>query len=171
MKTKMCNEIVKRFFGDVKTPARNFFDNAISALFGNLVAFEKCIEAVIHSPFFIREQMFWTKFGMFLDGIDLNDDDRAKFRAKLSENGTTQENAERLIMLIERTDTKNKIQYFINATRCLLADFITSSEYFRICDLITITLSLIRRNAAKILKINGGRDIERPYKTRKTLCA
>ena len=31
---------------------------------------------------------------MFLDGINLSDDDRATFRAKLSENGTTQENAE-----------------------------------------------------------------------------
>ena len=104
------------------------------------MAFEKCLEAVINSPFFIHEQIFWIKLSMFLDGINLSDDDRATFRAKLSENGTTQENAERLIILIDRTDTKKKIRYFINATRCLLADFITSSEYFRICDLITNTL-------------------------------
>ena len=124
-------EIVKRFFNNVKNPARNCVENAVNALFGNPVAFEKCLEAVINSPFFIREQMFWTKLSMFLDGINLSDEDRAKFRAKLSENGTAQENAERLITLIDRTDTKKKIRYFINATRCLLADFITSSEYFR----------------------------------------
>lgn len=130
-------ETVKRFFYNVKAPARNFVDNAINALFGNPVVFEKCLEAVINSPFFIREQIFWTKLSMFLDGINLSDEDRAIFRAKLSENGTERENAERLITLIDRTDTKKKIRYFINATRCLLADFITSSEYFRICNLIT----------------------------------
>lgn len=51
-------EIVKRFFNNVKNPARNCVENAVNALFGNLVAFEKCIEAVINSPFFIREQIF-----------------------------------------------------------------------------------------------------------------
>ena len=133
-------EMVNHFFHNFKAPARNFVENAVNALFGNLVAFEKCFEAVINSPLFIREQIFWTKLSMFLDGVNLSDDDRATFRAKLSENGTMQENAERLIILIDRTDTKKKIRYFINATRCLLADFITSSEYFRICDLITSTL-------------------------------
>ena len=133
-------ETVKRFFYNVKAPARNCVENVVNALFGNPVAFEKCLEAGINSQFFIREQMFWTKLSMFLDGINLSDEDRAIFRAKLSENGTERENAERLITLIDRTDTKKKIRYFINATRCLLADFITSSEYFRICDLITSTL-------------------------------
>lgn len=140
MKIETRMEKVKRFLYNVKTPARNFVENAVNALFGNPVAFEKCCEAVVNSPFFICEQMFWTKLSMFLDGINLSDDERETFRAKLSENDTTQENAERLIILIDRTDTKKKIRYFINATRCLLADFITSSEYFRICDLITSTL-------------------------------
>ena len=140
MSLEMRLNEVERFFNNVKNSARNVVDNAINALFGNPVAFEKCLEAVVNSPFFIREQIFWTKFGMFLDGINLSEADRATFRAKLSENGTTQENAERFITLIDRTDTKKKIWYFINATRCLLANFITSSEYFRICDLITITL-------------------------------
>lgn len=133
-------DVVKRFFRDVKNPARDFVEKAINALYGNPVAFEKFLETFVNSSFFIREQMFWTKFGMFLDGINLSDDDRAKLNAKLAENGTAHENAERLIVLIDRTDTRKKIPYFINATRCLLADFITLPEYFRICDLVTNTL-------------------------------
>lgn len=133
-------DVVKRFFSDVKNPARDFIEKAINALYGNPVAFEKFLETFVNSPFFIREQMFWTKFGMFLDGINLSDDDRAKLNAKLAENGTAHENAERLIVLIDKTDTRKKIPYFINSTRCLLADFITLPEYFRICDLVTNTL-------------------------------
>ena len=76
MNTETRIETVKHFFYGVKAPIRNFVDNAIGALFGNPVAFKKCLEAVSHSPFFIREQIFWTKLSMFLDGINLSDDER-----------------------------------------------------------------------------------------------
>lgn len=141
MKLESRFELVKRFFYDNKVPARNFVENAINALFcSNPVAFAKFLEAVVKSPFFIREQMFWTKFAMFLDGIYLSDDDCAKLRDKLAENGNEQENAERLVTLIEKAETKKKVSYLINATRYLLTGFINLKEYFLICNVIVYTL-------------------------------
>lgn len=134
-------ELAKRFFSDNQNSARNFLENAINALLGNPVAFEKVLEAVANSPVFIREQIFWTKLAMFLDGIYLSDDDRAKLLAKLTEDGNGQENFERLITLIDRAETKQKIQYFINATRSLIENRISLSNYFRICHGVADTLN------------------------------
>lgn len=133
-------ELIKRLFNDNKTHMRNFVENAINALLGNPIAFTKTLEAVAKSPFFIREQMFWTKLAMFLDGIYLSDNDCVKLRAKLAEDGNEQENAERLIILIDRVETKLKIQYFVNVTLSLIEERITLSNYFRICHGIAYTL-------------------------------
>ena len=50
------------------------------------------------------------------------------------------ENPFRLIEYIDRVETKKEIQYLVNATRCLLADFIDIATYFRICHAATYTL-------------------------------
>ena len=41
---------------------------------------------------------------------------------------------------IDRAETQQKIRYIINATRCLLTDFIDLPTFFRICHAITHTL-------------------------------
>lgn len=51
-----------------------------------------------------------------------------------------EENSFRLIEYIDRVETQKKIQYLVNATRCLLADFIDIATYFRICHAVTYTL-------------------------------
>ena len=140
MSNKSRIELIKRLFNENKTNTRNFVENAINALLGNPVAFTKILEAVANSPFFIREQMFWTKLAMFLDGIYLSDNDCVKLRAKLAEDGNEQENAEHLITLIDRVETKKKNQYFINATLSLMQDRISLPDYFRICHGIAYTL-------------------------------
>ena len=43
----------------------------------------------------------------------------------------------RLLSCIEKSDAEKKIDYLINASRSLSADFITLEEYFRICHVIT----------------------------------
>lgn len=45
-----------------------------------------------------------------------------------------------LIAYIDRAETKKKIRYLINVTRCLLTDFIDLDTYFRICNAVTFTL-------------------------------
>lgn len=118
----------------------NFLGDSTSALLGDPVAAGKLIYSVLRSPMTIRDQFFWLKFEMFLNGIDASDEERSNFCKRLTEDGTKRENPYRLIQAIDRTDTKSKIQYLINASRCLSISFIELPLYFRICHTITNSL-------------------------------
>lgn len=98
------------------------------------------MNAIRRASSYLREQLFWNKFSKFLEGIYHSEDDINNLRAKFSKYGTKEENAERLINYIDRAENQNKVQYLINATRCLLMDFISMPEYFRICNAVTYTL-------------------------------
>lgn len=75
-----------------------------------------------------------------IDAVYLSEEERRDLRVKITENGTKGENPFRLIEYIDRVETQKKIQYLVNATRCLLADFIDIATYFRICHAATYTL-------------------------------
>jgi hypothetical protein len=76
----------------------------------------------------------------FLNGVCLSKDDCNKLQVKLTENGQKEENAFRLVNIIDRAETQRKISYLINATRCLLENLIDRENYFRTCHIITSTL-------------------------------
>jgi hypothetical protein len=118
----------------------NFLVDSASALLGDPVAAGKLIYSVLRSPTAIRDQFFWIKFEMFLNGIDASDEERSNFCKRLTEDGVKRENPYRLIQVIDHADTKNKIQYFINTSRCLSIGFIELPLYFRICHTITNSL-------------------------------
>lgn len=118
----------------------SFLSDSISALLGDPVAVGKLLYTVLRSPITIRDEIFWLKFQMFLNGIDVSDEERSKFCKRLTEDGTKRENPQRLIQAIDHADTNNKIQYLINASRCLSIGFIELPLYFRICHTITNTL-------------------------------
>ena len=126
--------------GEIQDASANLLEDILNALLGNPISLGKVFLAFSKSPFFIREQIFWTKFEAFLDGVYLDENDRDKLRTKLVEDGNAKDNAFRLLDSIDRAETKQKINYLINATRCLLVNFINRSEYFRICHAITHTL-------------------------------
>ncbi len=122
---------------DVREESSSFLEDAIESILGSPVATAKIMIGIIKSPFFLREQIFWTKFEMFLSGVYTSDEERANFSKVLTEDGTKKENPHRLLACIERAETKAKIQYLINASRSLSAGFINLSDYFRICHQIT----------------------------------
>ena len=124
----------------VKDGTVDFLGDSISTLLGDPVAACKLLFSVLRSPMAIQEQFFWLKFEMFLNGIDVSNEERANFCKRLTEDGTKRENPYRLIQAIDRTDTKNKIQYLINASRCLSVGFVELPLYFRICHTITNSL-------------------------------
>lgn len=126
---------------EVKEASKNLLEDALAALLGDPVAIAKLVFTLGSSPFFIRDQLFWSKLEMFLNGVYIEDEDRAKLCAKLTANGKKHDTQARLIECIDRAETESKIQYLINATRCLLSDFVTLEEYFRICHAVTHTLS------------------------------
>lgn len=63
---------------------------------GDPISAIKVIVSLAKSPFFIREQLFWAKMEIFLNGVYLSEDDCAKLRAKLTEDGEKEDNAFRL---------------------------------------------------------------------------
>lgn len=118
----------------------NTLEAAVSAVLGDPVSAIKVIISLAKSPFFIREQLFWTKMEAFLNGVYLSEEDCAKLCAKLTEDGEKEENAFRLVESIDRAETRQKIRYLINATRCLLSGSMERHTYFRVCHAITHTL-------------------------------
>lgn len=135
---ELAKELISR--DEIEDGTVNLLEDSVSAIFGDPIAAAKVIYSLIKSPMFFREQLFWGKFEMFLNGIDTTVDERAAFCAKLTLNGTSKENTYRLIQAIDHAETKGKINYLINASKCLSSDFIDLPFYFRICHIIINSL-------------------------------
>lgn len=114
----------------------DFFSDAISGLLGDPVSIGKIIYTLTKFPFFVRDRIFWTKYECFLSGLYASDEDRATFCAKLNEEGKGQENAIRILDCVDYIDTEQKVKYIINASRSVSANFISLTDYFRICNVI-----------------------------------
>ena len=84
----------------VKEDSESFIND--EGVLGNPWALAKVMIAIAKSPFYIREQLFWSKLETFLNGIYLEESDRAILRAKLAENGNSNENALRLVASIDQ---------------------------------------------------------------------
>lgn len=126
--------------GEIKDVAVDLLPDVIGAIQGDLVSAGKVIYTFAQSPFLIRDNLFWSKIERYLNGVFVSEDDRAKLRARLVEDGSSDENAKRLLECIDRAETTQKIQYLINATRCFLVDFIDRTDFFRICRAIIGTI-------------------------------
>lgn len=137
-----CIETIKGLISDgkIQESSTNMLEDSINAVLGDPVSIGKIIITLAKSPFLVREQLFWAKMEAFLNGVYLSENDRAKLCAKLTKDGEKNDNAFRLVESIDRAETQQKIRYLINATRCLLAEFIDRPTYFRICHAITHTL-------------------------------
>lgn len=125
---------------DVQKGSSDFLDDTISALLGNPISAGKIMVSLAKCPFFFREKLFWIKFEHFLSGVDVSDNERAEFCARLTEEGANNDNPYRLLQAIEHAETHKKIDYLINASRSLAAGFIELPDYFRICSIITGTI-------------------------------
>lgn len=128
---KLAKELISN--DEVKNKTNNLLEDLVSALLGDLVAAAKIIYTFVQSPMFFREQLFWIKFEMFLNGIDTTADEHMAFCVRLDLDGKNKDNAYRLIQIIDRVETERKINYLINASRCLAKDLIDRTTYFRIC--------------------------------------
>lgn len=129
--------ISKGTIHDVKS---DFLFDALGAVCGDPVAIARIIYTLAKTPFFLRDKLLWSKLEQYLNGVYVSEEDRAKLRAKLTEDGSSEENSKRLLECIDRAETNQKIQYLINATRSFLTDFIDRTTFFRICRAITGTI-------------------------------
>lgn len=90
--------------GEIQDASANLLEDILNALLGNPISLGKVFLTFSKSPFFIREQIFWTKFEAFLDGVYLDENDRDKLRTKLIEDGNAKDNAFRLLDSIDRAE-------------------------------------------------------------------
>ena len=67
------NDIVSE---NAKEASKDFLNNLIDAVLGDSIAAGRVKIAITKSPFFIREQIFWRKFSLFLDGVYLSEEER-----------------------------------------------------------------------------------------------
>ena len=125
---------------EIRDDSIDFICDVPKALLGDPFAIAKIIYTTIKIPYSFTNLRFWDKFESFLCGVYLSDTDKSIFCAKITQNGTNNENSYRIVECINRAETKQKIQYLINASRCLLTDFINLGDYFRICNVITQTV-------------------------------
>ena len=123
--------------GDVRDGTCDLLLDAIEALSGSSTAIAKIVLSAGRSAFALRDKIFWIKFEKFLAGVFTSEEQKAKFAAKLASEGNKNDNAMRLLSCIEKSDAEKKIDYLINASRSLCADFITLEQYFRICHIIS----------------------------------
>ena len=125
---------------EITEASKDFLEDLIGAVLGDPIAAGKALITITKLPFFIREQIFWTKMEAFLNGVFLNESDRLKLGEKLAKGGDKHEAALRLLDIIDKAETLKKIHFIINAARCLLGGLISRTEFFRICHLIVTTL-------------------------------
>lgn len=118
----------------------DYLPDVIDTALGDPAAAVKLVVALGKSPFLFREKMFYSKLEKFINGVYLDEKDKDKLRKKLAENENDTENVMRLISCIDKIDTEQKINYLINATRCLINDYIDRNVFFRICHIIMNTV-------------------------------
>lgn len=130
---------------NLKDNRREFLDNLIGALNRDPVAIKNLNIQIINAPTLIRDTLYWYKFKLFSEGIKKAEDDlekSVKLSNKLFGNAKDkQQNGMRLLEYIDRADSEQKIDYYVNATRSLLMALINNEEYFRIMKAISETLN------------------------------
>ena len=86
--------------GEIQEASINFIEDILNAILGDSISVGKIMIAIAKTPFFVREQLFWTKMEAFLDGVYLTSDDKVRLSAKLVENGEKNDNIYRLVECI-----------------------------------------------------------------------
>ena len=142
----MKKEELQGFFDEmsIKDNCIDIIDNAIGTLMLDPVAVKNLASSIRNMPTLIKEAIYWNKFYMFVIGVKQIEDDlgqSVKLSSKLFDNPKNKkQNGMRLLGYVDRADSEQKINYYINATRSLLMGCINNTDYFRIMKAISETL-------------------------------
>lgn len=121
----------------VKKQGISILENITVALTrGDVFSIGKIITQIAKSPYFIRDDIFWQNFIEYLDNACENEEDLRKFSAILAEGDNAEENAKRIIKIIDDVGTKKKAVYISNLTRACIAELIDKSKFFKLSQCI-----------------------------------
>jgi hypothetical protein len=121
---------------EIKEQSENLLFDSISALLGDKAALARAAKTLLS----MRDYLYLQKFERLLQGMDIYLGDKIKFSERISRDGKKEENAKRIIHLIDSIDVDKKVDYIVNISRALDAEIIELDEYFRLIQAIRDTL-------------------------------
>ena len=130
---------------DVSTISGEMLDNMIGMLMLDPIAYKNFAKQIAKMPFLIKDAYYWSKFHLFVTGVKNAEKELGK-GVKLSNKlfDTTKnkrQNGMRLLGYIDKADSEQKINYYVNATKSLLLGLISNTDYFRIMKALMETLN------------------------------
>lgn len=132
-------EIIKS--DETKDIGKELIENTIGALSADPIACKNLVQYIIKLPISLREQFFWNKFYRFLNGVYVPFDKTVAISQKLfGDEKSKRKNAMRIVEVIGKIETEDSLQFVINATRSVLLNLISTTDYFRIIKAIAYTL-------------------------------
>lgn len=131
LKDILQNDEIKEAGGNVLVDLTSALKDGDVMVLGNLVV------EFSRNPYFIRDAIFWQNFKDYLLNVCVDDERLRKLSAKLAEDGDAQENAKRIIKIIDDVGTKKKAIYISNLTRACCMELIDINKFFKLSQCIT----------------------------------
>ena len=113
----------------------------IESLKGNPDGIIQAFECGLKLPFAVRDALFLSRLQNFIRGVYKTGEDSIRLSDKLfNDENKKYSNASRVLEIIAKTDSDEKLDFVIAATRCFLCDCIDNTLYFRITKAIVDSL-------------------------------
>lgn len=130
---------------DISAIGEEMLDNMIGMLMLDPIAYKKFAKQIAKMPFLIKDACYWSKFHLFVTGVKSAEKELGK-GVKLSNklfntSKNKRQNGMRLLGYIDKADSEQKINYYVNATKSLLLGLIDNTGYFRIMKALMETLN------------------------------
>lgn len=130
---------------DVSAISEEMVDNMIGMLMFDPIAYKNSAKQIFKMPLLIKDAYYWSKFHLFVIGVK-NAEKELGQGVKLSNKlfdtpKNKRQNGMRLLGYIDKADSDQKINYYINATKSLLLGLIDNTDYFRIMKALMETLN------------------------------
>lgn len=130
---------------DVSTISEEMLDNMIGMLMLDPIAYKNFAKQIAKMPFLIKDAYYWSKFHLFVTGVKSAEKELGegvKLSNKLfNTSKNKRQNGMRLLGYIDKADSEQKINYYVNATKSLLLGLIDNTGYFRIMKALMETLN------------------------------
>ena len=130
---------------DISTISEEMLDNMIGMLMLDPIAYKNFAKQIAKMPFLIKDAYYWSKFHLFVTGVKSAEKELGegvKLSNKLfNTSKNKRQNGMRLLGYIDKADSEQKINYYVNATKSLLLGLIDNTGYFRIMKALMETLN------------------------------
>lgn len=122
---------------EIREKGKSMLENlTVALLSGDVIAIGNLLRELVGSPYFIREEIFWQNFIEYLDNACDDEDDLRKLSEVLAEDGNSNENAKRLLKIIDDIGTRRKAIYISNLTRACCQHLIDRGKFFKLSQCI-----------------------------------